>query len=41
MTECETTLSRTRVLEMNEWLDAIEEAEFVAKEKAEKAKPRT
>jgi hypothetical protein len=31
MTECKTTLTRAEVLDMNDWLDAQEEAEFAAR----------
>lgn len=33
MEACETVLTRTRVIEMNEWLDAIEEVEHMARKK--------
>jgi hypothetical protein len=33
MTECETTLTRIRVIEMNEYLDALEEAEHAQHER--------
>jgi hypothetical protein len=33
MTECETTLTRERVLDLNDWLDAQDEAEWAARPK--------